>query len=106
MTETVADLQAQLETLNAARASGVTTTSYEANGVRRLVTWKSDIEMRNAQWDLMQRIAALQTDEPRRRVLVATTKGFRRRRQGFGNWQASDAEKEMFERDQRKYEDG
>jgi hypothetical protein len=75
MTETVASLSAQLETLNAARAAGVTTISYVANGVSRSITYKSDIEMRNAQWDLQQRIAALQTDGTRRTVLVAPNKG-------------------------------
>ena len=75
MTETLDDLQAQLVTLNKARASGVTSVTYSANGVSRLVTWKSDIEMRNAQWDLQQRIAALQSGCPRRTVLVATNKG-------------------------------
>ncbi len=75
MTETIEELQAQLIALNKARANGVTSTSYEANGVRRTVNWKSDIEMRNAQWDLQQRIAALQAGGARRTVLVATNKG-------------------------------
>jgi hypothetical protein len=104
MTETVADLQAQLETLNAARASGVTTTSYEANGVRRLVTWKSDIEMRNAQMDLERRIAALKAGGPRRTVLIATSKGLRPHRRGLGDmgdWLTTDGVKEEFEREHR-----
>lgn len=75
MTETVAELQAQLATLNAARASGTSSVSYVANGVSRTVTYKSDIEMRGAQMDLQQRIVALQTDGTRRTVLVATNKG-------------------------------
>jgi hypothetical protein len=75
MTETVASLSAQLETLNAARASGARTVSYSANGVSRSVEYRSDIEMRNAQWDLQQRIAALQAGCPRRTVLVAPNKG-------------------------------
>jgi hypothetical protein len=100
MTETVEELQAQLVALNKARASGVTSTVYEANGTRRTVTYKSDIEMRNAQWDLQQRIAAPQTDGTRRTVLVATNKGFRRRR-SLDGWLATDAEKQQFERDHR-----
>jgi hypothetical protein len=75
MTETLDDLSKQLEVLNAARASGVRTVSYQANGVNRSVEYRSDIEMRNAQWDLQQRIAALQAGAPRRTVLVATNKG-------------------------------
>jgi len=75
MTETVEELQAQLIALNKARASGVTTASYVANGVSRSVTWKSDVEMRNAQMDLQQRIAALQAGAPRRTVLINTNKG-------------------------------
>jgi hypothetical protein len=75
MSETVEELQAQLVVLNKARASGVRTVSYQANGVNRSVEYRSDIEMRNAQWDLQQRISALQAGAPRRTVLVATNKG-------------------------------
>ena len=65
MTETIAELSAQLETLNAARASGVRTVSYQANGVNRSVEYRSDREMAMAQMDIERRIAALQTDVPR-----------------------------------------
>jgi hypothetical protein len=75
MTETLEELQAQLVALNKARASGARTISYSANGVQRSIEYRSDIEMRNAQWDPQQRIAALQAGGPRRTVLVATNKG-------------------------------
>lgn len=74
MSETVEELQAQLVVLNKARASGVRTVSYQANGVNCSVEYRSDIEMRNAQMDLQQRIAALQ-GRWRRTVLISTNKG-------------------------------
>ena len=58
MGELLEELRAQLAKLNAARASGTSSMSYVANGVSRTVTYKSDVEMRGAQLDLMQRIAA------------------------------------------------
>ncbi len=74
MTETVAALQAQLETLNAARARGVRSISYMANGAQRTAEYRSDTEMREAQNDLMRRIAALQGLAPRT-IKVASSKG-------------------------------
>jgi hypothetical protein len=104
MTETVASLSAQLETLNAARASGVRTVSYQANGVNRSVEYRSDREMAMAQMDLERRIAALQAGGPRRTVLIATSKGLRRHRVGLGDmgdWLTTDGVKEDFEREHR-----
>src|SRR5437660_3160800 len=100
MSETVEELQAELIALNKARASGTSSVTYSANGVSRTVTYKSDIEMRGAQMDLQQRIVALEAGEPRRTVLVATSKGFRRRL-SLAGWHATDAEKAEFERDHR-----
>jgi hypothetical protein len=78
MTETLEELRAQLAKLNAARASGTSSMSYVANGVSRTVTYKSDIEMRGAQMDLMQRIAAF--GEFPRTVRVQSSKGLGDRR--------------------------
>ncbi len=75
MTETVADLQAQLVLLNAARANGAREITYMANGATRTVIYKSDTEMREAQNDLTRRIALLQGIFPRT-IKVASSKGF------------------------------
>ncbi len=72
--ETLADLTAQLVALNEARASGARTVSYVANGVQRSLELRSDIELRNSQWDLQQRIAALQ-GRSQRTVHISTSKG-------------------------------
>jgi hypothetical protein len=74
MAELLADLQAQLVALNAARAKGVSVVSYVANGVQRSVTMKSDVEMQGAQNDLQRRIAAL-SGNTNRTVLIRTSKG-------------------------------
>lgn len=101
MTETVEELQAQLIALNKSRANGVTSTSYEANGVRRTVSWKSDIEMRGAQMDLQQRIAALQAGGFQRTVVISTNKGFRGRRPNLSAWKVTDGEKLEWARNHR-----
>ncbi len=100
MPETVADLTAQLVAPNQARASGARTVTYSANGVQRSLEYRSDIELRNAQWDLQQRIMALQ-GRSERTVRIATNKGFGARRGGFGQWLASDAVKAEWERNHR-----
>lgn len=74
MAEDLATLLAQLEALNAARASGLSVVSYMANGVSRSSTYKSDIEMQGAQLDLQRRIAALQ-GAGARTIRLATSKG-------------------------------
>ena len=72
--ETVADLQAQLVTLNHARANGARQITYMANGATRIVEYKSDTEMREAQNDLQRRIALLQGLAPRT-IKVSSSKG-------------------------------
>jgi hypothetical protein len=52
MVDTLTDLQARLDALNAARSGGIQTVSYKANGVERSVSYRSDIELRNAIQDL------------------------------------------------------
>lgn len=74
MSETVAELQAQLVALNKARAGGISVVSYLANGVSRSVTYKSDAEMQAAQNDLQRRIAALQGGGGRV-IKITTSKG-------------------------------
>jgi hypothetical protein len=90
MTDTLATLQAQLDTLNAARARGAKTISYTANGVQRSVEYKSDIEMNAAAQDLTRRIAALSGVSPYRTVLISSSKGLCDRgeygRGGDGRW--------------------
>ena len=75
MTGMVAELQSQLEKLNSARANGTSSVSYTANGATRIVTYKSDTEMREAANDLMRRIALLQGLFPRT-IKVSSSKGF------------------------------
>jgi hypothetical protein len=74
MVETLEDLQAALVALNKARASGLSVVSYLANGVSRSVTYKHDAEMREAQNDLMRRIAALQGNG-NRTIKISASKG-------------------------------
>jgi hypothetical protein len=74
MTELVADLQAQLVKLNAARANGVRQIQYSANGVSRLVEYRSDAEMAMAQNDLMRRISIL-LGNVSRTVKISSSKG-------------------------------
>jgi hypothetical protein len=75
MVDTLATLQAQLDTLNAARAKGVKSVSYVGNGIQRVVEFKSDIEMNAAAQDLTRRIAALSGVSPDRTVKIASSKG-------------------------------
>lgn len=75
MPETLFELQAQLVALNAARAGGVSIVSYSANGVSRSASYKSDIEMREAQNDLQRRIAAL-SGNSNRTIKISSGKGF------------------------------
>jgi hypothetical protein len=75
MAEDLADLQQQLVTLNKARAKGIRTITYLANGVTRTTEFKSDTELREAQNDLIRRITALQGNASRT-VRIASSKGF------------------------------
>jgi hypothetical protein len=74
MAEDLADLQAQLIGLNKARAKGIRSISYSSNGVNRVVEFRSDTEMREAQNDLMRRIAALQGNT-NRTIKISSSKG-------------------------------
>jgi uncharacterized membrane-anchored protein len=72
--ESLEELQAALAALNKARASGISVVSYLANGVSRSVTYKHDAEMREAQNDLMRRIAAFQGNTSRT-IKISASKG-------------------------------
>jgi hypothetical protein len=74
MAETIEQLQSQLDALNAARARGVKTITYVANGSQRTVEYKADIEMNAAAQDLGRRIAALQGGG-RRTIHISSSKG-------------------------------
>ncbi len=74
MAESLADLQAQLIELNAARARGVRQISYTANNSTRVVEYKSDTELREAQNDLQRRIAAMQGGGSRT-IKISSSKG-------------------------------
>jgi hypothetical protein len=76
MAESLAELQEQLVELNKARARGVRQITYLANGTTRIVEYKSDSEMREAQNDLIRRIAALQNSGASRTLKFASSKGF------------------------------
>ena len=74
MSETVDELQTQLDKLRKARATGILTVTYLGNGVSRSVTWKSDREMQTAIQDLERRIAAMQGGG-NRTIRVSSSKG-------------------------------
>jgi hypothetical protein len=74
MPDTLTTLQAQLDALNAARAKGVKSVSYTANGTQRVAEFKSDIEMNAAVQDLQRRIAAL-TSGSQRTIKISSSKG-------------------------------
>jgi hypothetical protein len=76
MADDLATLQGQLDALNSARAKGISVVSYQANGVARSVTYKSDREMNAAAQDLQRRIAAM-TGGGGRVTYVGTSKGLR-----------------------------
>jgi hypothetical protein len=76
MADTLEGLQAQLDALDAARAKGVKTITYSANGASRSVEYKSDFELNAAAQDLMRRIAAM-TGGGGRVTYVGTSKGLR-----------------------------
>jgi hypothetical protein len=76
MAESLAELQGQLIELNRARARGVRQITYTANNATRVVEYKSDTEMREAQNDLLRRITALQNSNASRTVRIASSKGF------------------------------
>lgn len=86
MADTLATLQAQLDALNKARATGALSTEYVANGVGRKVSWKSDREMNAAAQDLQRRIAALSGVSPNRTVLISSSKGLCDRREHDRGW--------------------
>jgi hypothetical protein len=75
--DTLADLQAQLDKLNKARALGTREITYEANGARRTVFYKGDAEMREAQNDLRRRIGEMLAGGFRRTIHISSTKGLR-----------------------------
>lgn len=74
MAEDIATLQEQLIALNRARAQGVRQITYTANNATRVVEYKSDSEMREAQNDLMRRISAMQGNG-NRTIKIASSKG-------------------------------
>ena len=74
MADNLTTLQSQLDKLNAARATGMLSVEYLANGVSRKISYKTDREMNAAVQDLQRRIAALQGNTSRT-VVVTTSKG-------------------------------
>lgn len=74
MAETLTELQDQLTTLNRARAKGIRSISYQANGILRTTEFRSDTELREAQNDLQRRIAAMQGGGSRT-VKISSSKG-------------------------------
>jgi hypothetical protein len=74
MAETLAELQDQSIALNRARANGVRSIVYEANGVKRSTEFRSDSELREAQNDLQRRIEAMQGGGGRT-IKISSSKG-------------------------------
>lgn len=74
MAETLETLRIALDKLNAARAHGTKSVSYVANGVQRVVEYKSDMEMNAAAQDIQRRIAALSGGAPRT-IKLSSSKG-------------------------------
>jgi hypothetical protein len=62
--------------LLSARSEGVRHTTYEANGVKREIEWRSDVELRQALGDIEQRIAALQGKPAVNVAYLRSEKGF------------------------------
>lgn len=65
------DLQAQLDRLRAARATGARRVEFGNEDDRRVVEYRSDIELREAILDLERRIAGVSA----RTVRLASSKG-------------------------------
>jgi hypothetical protein len=72
------ELEKQLKALQQARWAGTLTTTYQANGVNRSVTYKSDREMAAAITDLEQRIAAMAGTGRPMNVTVRSLRGWER----------------------------
>jgi hypothetical protein len=72
--ESLAELQDQLIALNRARAKGIRSITYQANGVQRITEFRSDTELREAQNDLQRRIAAMQGGASRT-IKISSSKG-------------------------------
>lgn len=68
----VAEMEARLEALKAARASGVRKIDYEGNSVE----YRSDAELRRAIQDLTEELRTAQSGQPRRTVTVRMKKGW------------------------------
>ena len=71
------DLQQQLIKLNRARASGMLSVEYCANGISRKVQYKTDREMQTAQIDMQRRIAVLSGNRDVRTIRLEGSKGLR-----------------------------
>ena len=73
---TTADLEAQLETLRKARASGVRRVEFTAgNGNSRMVEYRSDDELAAAIADVERRLAGLRGQRVHT-VLISSSKGY------------------------------
>lgn len=68
----VAEMEARLEALKAARASGVRKIDYEGASVE----YRSDAELRRAIQDLTEELRTAQSGQPRRTVTVRMKKGW------------------------------
>ena len=72
----LAELKADLASLQRARRMGVSTVTYNGNGVTRTVNYKSDREMQAAIADLLQRIAELEGTGKPRNIVVRGLRGW------------------------------
>jgi len=72
----VADLKAQLVALQSARWSGTLSVSYQANGITRTVSYKTDAQMASAIADLEQRIRILEGRNLPRNIAVRGRSGW------------------------------
>ncbi|WP_291048372.1 hypothetical protein [Hyphomonas sp.] len=68
----VAELEARLETLKAARASGVRKVEYDGNSVE----YRSDAELRRAIQDLTEELRTAQGGQSRKSLTVRMKKGW------------------------------
>jgi hypothetical protein len=69
-------LRTARDTILKARAEGTRRIVYEANGVRREIEWRSDVELRQALGDIEQRIAALEGKPALNVVNIRSEKGW------------------------------
>ena len=69
-------LRAELAQLRRARWGGANTITYQANGVTRTVTYKTDRELAAALTDLERRLAEAEGLAPPRSFRVFSTKGW------------------------------